>query len=134
MVNFAAKVQKHRKPDLLQDEQVLAAVFGSPIGAVGEPADVGSDTLAMQVGERTVVATITDQRVLFFGHGALTGRPKRLVATFEFDRIGDVGLRPGKDIDNVRLQFVDTSVVEIEVTPQNDPEGFVNAWKAIRSR
>lgn len=161
MVDFAKKVRRHRKSDLLSGETVHAAVFGAPLGSSarlfgtqlgglgagvlaaaivkvdGEPIPgsepaTGPHTLAAKVSQKQVVATLTSQRVLFFGHGALTGRPKGLVAAFNFDQIERIGLQPGKFINNVGFQFTDSSVIEIEVTRLNDPDGFVRVWESIR--
>ena len=97
------------------------------------PGVAAPGSMAARVTQNRIVVAITDHRVLVFAHGAISGRPKQLLAGFDHAELVDINLQPGKMINNVRLVFVDGSGIEIEVTRLNDPSGFRRAWEKVSS-
>lgn len=115
-----------------------AKALGAPGGVLSRvgrladdvPADAdGADPTAAFA--RNAVLVLTDQRLLVFGHGSLTGRVKGLVASFEL-----------ADIDRMHLDTPDTGATTLEVTfadgttvrlvPGSRRQRFVDAFDESR--
>ena len=106
MVDFAKKIKKARAEDLLPGEEIVAAVFAQPAGAISKQVGFGvggvvggivGDKMAKKRAEglegasEAGIATqlpagkplhlaVTSHRFLAFGHGTMSGKPKELEA------------------------------------------------------
>jgi hypothetical protein len=158
--NWVKKVNKHCGADLHPGEIVEGATFGQPAGTFGRTVAFGvggivGDVVAERVIEkrkeragrsdeggialtfprgRNVVLAVTPARLLVFGHSAMSGNPKELIAEYPLDRVHEVAVEKKKMHQSMVVRFVDYSAVELDVVKAAKPAGFVEAFDRVKGR
>jgi len=153
MPNFVKLIHKHRGQDLHPGEEILGAVFVQPTGSFGrsvafgvagaiggavadarrkEEAAAEEDSLATRIPGGRVVLAFSAQRFLVFEHGAMSGRPKELIAEFSWDQIAGIELSDGKLKQDLTVGFSDESSAVFEVVKSARPKPFMEAYRELR--
>jgi hypothetical protein len=160
MIDFAKKIRKSCAADLEPGEEVVAATFVQPPGAIRRQVTYGAiggvvgalageavaskraKNAPQQVGEGFVVDIpagkavlgLTDRRFLVFGHSALSGKPKGLNAAFTLDQVHSVVLTAGKMTGSLVVTFADGTAIDFDVVKTAKPEPFVAAFHQLTGR
>ncbi len=160
MIDFAKKIRKSCAGDLEPGEEVVAATFVQPPGAIrrqvafgaigGAVGAVAGEAMAstrtknapQQAGEGFVVDIpagkavlgLTDRRFLVFGHSSLSGKPKGLNASFTLDQVQSIALTTGKLTGSLVVTFVDGTAIDFDVVKTAKPEPFVAAFTQLTGR
>ena len=79
-----------------------------------------------------LVMAVTDQRLLFFAHGAMSGNPKELEASFPLKDVHEVTLEKNKMTSELTIRFNDNSTRVFECVKMAKPQPFVDAFKRLR--
>jgi len=152
LVNVVKKVEKARDDlGLLPGEEVLAActtnakgsmkrmaIMGGIGGAVGagiaaasdrkkDGGDVAVDSMAARYPGSQLFLVVTDRRMLATTVGAMSGKPKELVAEWSRDELSSIEVERGKLASTVTITFADGSAVECESPRATDPESLAAA-------
>ncbi|MEE9414648.1 MAG: hypothetical protein V3V01_05135 [Acidimicrobiales bacterium] len=159
MIDFAKKIRKSCAADLLDGEEVHAATFVQPSGAIrrqvafgavggavgagiaalvtsgtSNEEDAPSEGMAVDIPAGKAVLGITDQRFLVFGHSALSGKPKGLNAAFPLDQIMSLEHESGKLTGKLVVTFADETNIEFDVMKTVKPGPFVEAFHSVTGR
>lgn len=159
MIDFTKKIHKHCAADLEPGEEVLASTFGQPPGAIrrqvafgaigGAVGAVAGEALANkrikeseQSGEGITVDIpagkavlgLSAQRLLVFGHSALSGRPKGLNASIPLDQVASIQVDQGKLAGKMVITFVDGSAVDFDIVKTSAPGPFAQKFTEITGR
>ncbi len=130
MADWTKKVSKAAAGDLQPGETVVAGVFlaapgvakkaaafgaGGLIGAAvasklttkDDGTIVSDEGIAASVPDGPIVVGLTEQRVLLYSHGKLSGKPKDLVHSMARSDIAAVETEPGKVATKLTIVFAD---------------------------
>ncbi|MEZ5167520.1 MAG: hypothetical protein R2695_13895 [Acidimicrobiales bacterium] len=80
------------------------------------------------------VLGLTPQRLLVFGHGAMSGKPKGLNAAIPIDQVTAMAFEQGKMTGTLRVTFSDDTSIEFDVMKTVKPGPFVEAFHATTGR
>lgn len=151
MPDFVKKIKKTFPHELRSGEELIAATIGQPAGtfsrqALGgivgvlaarkmaerRTADLdGADAVGMAAtippGLQLVIG-LTDQRVLFFEQGIMSGNPKQLVASFPITDVHEMTLEKHKMTYSLVVRFVDNSARLVECVKMAKPQPLVDAF------
>ncbi len=160
MIDFTKKIHKHCADDLEPGEEVLASTFGQPPGAIrrqvafgaigGAVGAVAGDALAnkrikdsdqrdgegitMDIPKGKAVLGLTSQRLLVFGHSAMSGRPKGLNAAIPLDQIQSINVDQGKMAGKMLITFADGSSVDFDIVKTAGPRPFADKFTELTGR
>ena len=160
MIDFVKKINKHCADDLEPGEEVLASTFGQPPGAIrrqvawgaigGAVGALTGDALANQrikdseqrTGEGITVEIpagkavlgLSTQRLLVFGHSAMSGRPKGLNASIPLEQIQSIDVDQGKLAGKMLITFVDGTSVDFDVVKTAGPGPFADKFTELTGR
>ncbi len=160
MIDFAKKINKHCADDLHPGEEVLAATFGQPPGAIrrqvaygavgGAVGAIAGEALAnkrieqsdqnsgegitLDIPKGKAVLGLSAQRLLVFGHSALSGRPKGLNASIPLDQIQSIDVDQGKLAGKMLITFVDGSSVDFDIVKTSGPGPFAEKFTELTGR
>lgn len=160
MIDFAKKINKHCAQDLLPGEEVLAATFGQPPGAIrrqvafgaigGAVGAIAGEALAskrikdsdqksgegitLDIPAGKAVLGLSAQRLLVFGHSALSGRPKGLNASIPLDQVKSIEVDQGKLAGKMLITFVDGSSVDFDIVETSGPGPFAEKFTELTGR
>ncbi|MEM1331991.1 MAG: hypothetical protein AAGG08_00910 [Actinomycetota bacterium] len=161
MIDFTKKIHKHCADDLEPGEQVLASTFGQPPGAIRRQvafgaiggavgavaAEViankrvteaderaGDDGIALDIPAGKAVLALSAQRLLVFGHSALSGRPKGLNASVPLDQVRSIALDQGKLAGSMVITFADGTAIDFDIVKTAGPGEFAAAFSEITGR
>lgn len=160
MIDFVKKINKHCADDLEPGEEVLASTFGQPPGAIrrqvawgaigGAVGALTGDALANQrikdsdqrTGEGITVEIpagkavlgLSSQRLLVFGHSAMSGRPKGLNASIPLEQIQSIDVDQGKLAGKMLITFVDGTSVDFDVVKTAGPGPFADKFTELTGR
>ncbi len=162
MVDFAKKVAKHAAATFAPGEQLLDARVVQPRGATMRQASFGvggvvgvaagaalesrrqkkegaaatpQGGLAATFPTAKVFLSVTTQRLLCHDFGAMSGRPKDVVAEYPLAAVADLQVAKGKLVNRLHLQFADGSAVELDLLKGGgDPQGLVGALAHAQGR
>lgn len=160
MIDFTKKIHKHCADDLEPGEEVLVSTFGQPPGAIrrqvafgaigGAIGAVAGEALAnkrikdsdQEAGEGIVleipagkaVLGLSAQRLLVFGHSALSGRPKELNASIPLDQISSIEVDEGKLAGKMLISFVDGSSIDFDIVKTSGPKPFAEKFTELTGR
>lgn len=160
MIDFVKKINKHCADDLEPGEEVLASTFGQPPGAIrrqvawgaigGAVGALTGDALANQrikdseqrTGEGITVEIpagkavlgLSAQRLLVFGHSAMSGRPKGLNASIPLEQIQSIDVDQGKLAGKMLITFVDGTSVDFDVVKTAGPGPFADKFTELTGR
>ena len=156
MPDFVKKIKKARPDELQAGEELLAATIGQPSGtfsrqALGgivgvmaakkmadkreatlEGADATGLAASIPQNQQLVIA-VTDQRVLFFEQGVMSGNPKELVATFALTDVHEIALEKHKMTYSLTVRFSDNSARLVECVKMAKPQTVVDAFAKVKS-
>ena len=155
MPDFVKKIKKARPDDLEAGEELLAATIGQPSGtfsrqALGgivgvmaakkmadkreaqlDGADASGLAAAIPQNQQLVIG-VTDQRVLFFEQGVMSGNPKELVATFAHMDVHEISLEKHKMTYSLTVRFSDNSARMLECVKMAKPQSVVDAFAVVK--
>ena len=160
MIDFVKKINKHCADDLEPGEEVLASTFGQPPGAIrrqvawgaigGAVGALTGDALANQrikdseqrTGEGITVEIpagkavlgLSTQRLLVFGHSAMSGRPKGLNASIPLEQIQSIDVDQGKLAGKMLITFIDGTSVDFDVVKTAGPGPFADKFTELTGR
>lgn len=160
MIDFTKKIHKHCADDLEPGEEILASTFGQPPGAIRRQVAFGAigGAVGAVVGEAVANKRIEDseqnndqgitleipagkavlglspQRLLVFGHSALSGRPKGLNASIPLDQISSIEVDEGKLAGKMLITFVDDSSVDFDIVKTSGPGPFAAKFTELTGR
>lgn len=160
MIDFVKKINKHCAGDLEPGEEVLASTFGQPPGAIrrqvawgaigGAVGAITGDALANQrikdsdqrTGEGITVEIpagkavlgLSNQRLLVFGHSAMSGRPKGLNASIPLEQIQSIDVDQGKLAGKMLITFVDGTAVDFDIVKTAGPGPFAAKFTELTGR
>ncbi|MCB1012877.1 MAG: hypothetical protein KDB15_14520 [Microthrixaceae bacterium] len=160
MIDFVKKINKHCADDLEPGEEVLASTFGQPPGAIrrqvawgaigGAVGALTGDALANQrikdseqrTGEGITVEIpagkavlgLSTQRLLVFGHSAMSGRPKGLNASIPLEQIQSIDVDQGKLAGKMLITFVDGTSVDFDIVKTAGPGPFADKFTELTGR
>ena len=160
MIDFVKKINKHCADDLEPGEEVLASTFGQPPGAIrrqvawdaigGAVGALTGDALANQrikdsdqrTGEGITVEIpagkavlgLSSQRLLVFGHSAMSGRPKGLNASIPLEQIQSIDVDQGKLAGKMLITFVDGTSVDFDIVKTAGPGPFADKFTELTGR
>ncbi|MEZ5348612.1 MAG: hypothetical protein R2714_05385 [Microthrixaceae bacterium] len=160
MIDFVKKINKHCADDLEPGEEVLASTFGQPPGAIrrqvawgaigGAVGALTGDALANQrikdsdqrTGEGITVEIpagkavlgLSSQRLLVFGHSAMSGRPKGLNASIPLEQIQSIDVDQGKLAGKMLITFIDGTSVDFDVVKTAGPGPFADKFTELTGR
>jgi len=147
MVDFAKKVRNKAADMLLPGEQVLAACPVQPVGKFAKQVAFGAvgglagaaigarvgkgDTATIEAGTAAdlfpagnVILAVTDQRVIAFEQGSVSGNPKKVGAEWQRSQVVSMSLEKKKLTFVAELIFADGSIATGEVIKGAKPEKF----------
>lgn len=152
MPDFVKKVTKSCPHELRAGEELLAATIGQPAGTFSRQALGG--IVGLIAGKRTsdrrtgdldgaseygraavvpghlqLVVGLTDQRLLFFEQGVMSGNPKHLVAAFPLDEVHELTLEKHKMTFSLVVRFVDNSARLFECVKMAKPQLLVDEFE-----
>ena len=160
MIDFTKKIHKHCADDLEPGEEIVASTFGQPPGAIrrqvafgavgGAIGAVAGEALAnkrIQDSDQTpgegmtvaipagkAVLALSAQRLLVFGHSALSGRPKGLNASIPLEHIASIEVDQGKLAGKMLITFVDETSVDFDIVKTSGPGPFADAFTELTGR
>lgn len=160
MIDFAKKIRKSCSEHLLPGEEVLAGTFVQPAGAfrrqvafsaiggvVGAAAGEAlakrrqenseanpNEGLSIDIPAGKAVLGLTPQRLLVFGHSAMSGKPKGLNAAIPLDQVTAITLEQGKLMGKLLVTFHDGSSIDFDVQKTVKPGPFVEAFHVATGR
>lgn len=161
MIDFANKIQKHCADDLEPGEEVLAATFGQPPGAIrrqvalgaigGAVGAVAGEALAnrrlknsdqtegdegmmLEIPKGKAVLGLSAQRLLVFGHSAMSGRPKGLNASIPLDQIQSIEVDQGKLAGKMLITFADGTSIDFDIVKTSGPGPFADKFTELTGR
>lgn len=160
MIDFVKKIHKHCASDLHPGEEILAATFGQPPGAIrrqvafgaigGAVGAIAGEAMAnkrvkesqQQTGEGTTlqipagkaVFGLSAHRLLVFGHSALSGRPKGLNASIPLDQIRSIDVDQGKLAGKMLISFADGTSIDFDVVKTAGPGPFADKFSELTGR
>jgi len=155
MPDFVKKIKKARSEDLEDGEVLQAATIGQPSGTFSRQAmggiigvlaakkvaekrseaaeQDGTTGIAATVpGNAQIVIGLTDRRLLFFHHGAMSGNPKELAAAVELSDVHEITLEKHKMTSSLAMRFVDNSVRLYECVKMAKPQTLVDAFEKLK--
>lgn len=155
MPDFVKKIKKARSEDLQGGETLLAATIGQPSGTFSRQAmggligvlaakkvaekreesvgDTGETGLASTIpANQQIVIGLSDRRLLFFHHGAMSGNPKELAAAFELRDVHEITLEKHKMTSSLTIRFVDNSARMFECVKMAKPHDLTDAFQKLK--
>ncbi len=90
----------------------------------------GEHTLANKIPPLACVIALTEQRLLVFKHGSVSGKPKELVASFDRSQVSGLEVEMGKLKGKLKIRFSDDSAVTLEVQKGSKPTSLASAYEA----
>lgn len=120
-------------------ETARAALFIRPTTKgitrrLGRPNRHGRGATQHGIGfDRNCVLVLSDQRLLAFAHGTLTGRVRELIGTIDLDQITAVALEEGEQTSTRCLTFSFADETTVTVTPGSRAKRFVSAFAEMGS-
>ncbi|MGI9610265.1 MAG: PH domain-containing protein [Acidimicrobiia bacterium] len=152
---MAKKIRKSCASDLLPGEDIVAGTFGQPLGAfkkqvafgavggligsmAGEKLSKGDraknpvaieNSVASTIPEGKAVIGVTNQRLLFFGHSTMSGKPTDLKAAIPFNDVHRFDANHGKLKSEMTVTFADGSARAFEVVKAGKPGQFSEAME-----
>ena len=150
MASWTKKLNKVSQADLDPGEELIAAVFLQPAGTMGKAVGSGvggilgkavaskmgdsSGSSAELVTDSGIAATIddnpsvlglTNQRVLLYSYGSMSGKPKELKMSIPANELAAIDTEKQKATHKLIMRFSDGSAKAFEAPRvNNDPEGF----------
>ena len=94
-------------------------------------ADASGKAASIPENQQLVIG-VTDQRVLFFEQGVMSGNPKELVATFPIADIHEISLEKHKMTYSLTIRFVDNSARMVECVKMAKPQTVVDAFAKLK--
>ena len=161
MIDFVKKIHKHCADDLEPGEEVLAATFGQPPGAIrrqvafgaiggavgavaGEALankrikdsdqSVGNEGIVLDIPKGKAVLGLSAQRLLVFGHSAMSGRPKGLNASVPLDQVQSIEVDQGKLAGKMLITFADGTSVDFDIVKTSGPGPFADKFTELTGR
>lgn len=158
MPDFVKKIEKHRSEDLLAGETLQAATIGQPPGTFsrqvgGQLGGAVGMLLAKKAGEARrppaentsmvglaasipatgpLVLAVTDRRMLFFAHGAMSGNPKELEAAIALPDVEAMSIEKHKMTSTLTIRFSDNTERVFECVRMAKPEPFLMAFNRLK--
>jgi hypothetical protein len=156
MVDMAKKIRKSCASDLLPDEDIVAGTFGQPLGSFKKQVAFGSiggiigsiageklaqrdradnpeqieNSVASTIPEGKAVIGVSNQRLLFFGHSTMSGKPTDLKAAIPFHEVRGFDANHGKLKSELTVTFADGSARAFEVVKAGKPAQFSDAMES----
>ncbi len=153
LVNVVKKIDKARNElGIDTNERVLAGCTTNPKGTVSrmtakqlggvvgalvadrvarvDDSDVATSGLASAFVAGQNFLVLTDQRMLLVKMGAMTGKAKELVASWDRSDLADVIVEEGRLAYPMTIVFGDGSAVKVEGAKGSDPKSLVAALHA----
>lgn len=160
VIDFRKKIHKFCADDLHPGEELLATTFGQPPGAIRRQVAFGvlggavgaiaaqaipakreegseqqrGEGITLEIPAGKAVLGLTAQRLLVFGHSALSGRPKGLNASIPLDQIASINVDQGKLAGKMLITFVDESSVDFDVVKTSGPVPFAEKFAELTGR
>ena len=156
MVDWVKKVNKSCAGDIEADEQLEAATFVQPAGAMGrqlgsqlggiaglvavtrnqekkrDAMEVKTDEgLGKQLGSGRRVVGLTSRRFLMWGHSQLSGKPKNLEAAIPIDDVVSISHDKGKVVTKLVFEFADGSGAIMDAANIGKPAAFIEAYERL---
>jgi len=159
-IDFVKKIHKHCAEDLQPGEQVLAATFGQPPGAIRRQVALGAiggavgavagealankrikdsdqrdgEGITLDIPKGKAVLGLSAQRLLVFGHSTMSGRPKGLNASIPLDQIASIDVDQGKLTGKMLITFVDDSSIDFDIVKTSGPGPFAEKFSELTGR
>jgi hypothetical protein len=89
----------------------------------------GEHTLANKIPQLPCVLALTEQRLLIFKQGSVSGKPKELVASFDRSQISGLDVEVGKLKGKLKISFTDDSAATLEVLKGSKPTSLASAYE-----
>lgn len=115
----------------------VAGVVGAVISSRGAKQKVEAvDGLGEGMAEaipagKNLVVGLTPTRMLVWEHGAMSGKPKDLVASISLRDVTSFDYEKGKLSSQVVVRFTDNSAWGFEVARLNNVDGFKESFEAL---
>ena len=77
---------------------------------------------------------LSTQRLLVFGHSAMSGRPKGLNASIPLEQIQSIDVDQGKLAGKMLITFVDGTSVDFDVVKTAGPGPFADKFTELTGR
>ena len=84
--------------------------------------------MAVDIPAGKAVLGVTNQRLLVFGHSALSGKPKGLKAAFPIDQVQSITQEMGKMIGKLIVTFADGTTIDFDIVKTAKGEDFIEAF------
>jgi hypothetical protein len=150
-MSWTKKIGKAAGGELRPGEQLVAGMFLQPAGTAGQmigrgvggivgsavasklrtkdDGSIASDSgTAATLPDKKVALGLTDRRVLVYGFGGLSGKPKTLLTSFAREALAGVDVEGGKLSNRITLVFADGSGKVYEAPRMNaGTDEFVSA-------
>ena len=160
MIDFVKKINKHCADDLEPGEEVLASTFGQPPGAIRRQVAWGAiggavgaltgyalanqrikdseqrtgEGITVEIPAGKAVLGLSAQRLLVFGHSAMSGRPKGLNASIPLEQIQSIDVDQGKLAGKMLITFVDGTSVDFDIVKTAGPGPFADKFTELTGR
>lgn len=156
MVDWVKKVNKACAGDIDADEQIEAATFVQPAGAMGrqlgmqlggiaglisvtrnqekkrDAMEIRTDTgTGAQLGGGRRVIGMTSRRFLIWGHSTMSGKPKGLEAAIPLDDVVSISHEKGKILTKMVFEFADGSGAVMDAANMGKPDAFIEAYQRL---